>query len=260
MSDHFTSSPEPQRNTTPTPPPVTGGAVVVESGDAADRYVASELQRERASLRTMRIISILLVLFVLAYLSYITNTFKSNLEPTTAANIASGVLMEQIDNNGPELVRQVKEQVPAYIEKTPDYALAELPKYREQLADKVEQDLTKYCTETSKDLSDKVDGLLEQHKDHIKGMLDSGNDPATVKQVGDDMKEMMQQYIHEKPASGESVGEQLDKALESLLDVQKRIHRLATAKDLTPQEKKARHAIAVLTQGINAHKELQLMK
>ena len=44
------------------------------------------------------------------------------------------------------------------------------------------------------------------------------------------------------------------------MEVQKRIHRLATAKDLTPQEKKARHAIAVLTQGIDAHKELQLMK
>ena len=43
MSDHFTSSPEPQKNPTPLPPPVTGGAVVVESGDAADRYVASEL-------------------------------------------------------------------------------------------------------------------------------------------------------------------------------------------------------------------------
>ena len=157
-------------------------------------------------------------------------------------------------------MRQVKEQVPLYIEKTPDYALAELPKYRQQLADQVEQDLTKYCTDTSKQLSEQLDGLLEEHKDHIKGMLDSGNDPATVKQVGDDMKEALQKYIREKPVSGESVGEQIDKALESLTDVQKRIHRLATAKDLTPQEKKARHAIAVLTQSIDSHKELQLMK
>lgn len=260
MSDHFTSSPEPQKNPTPPPPPITGGAVVVESGDAADRYVASELQRERASLRVTQIVSVLVLLFVFGYLSWITNTFKSNLEPTNAASIADGIMMQQIADNGPELVRQVKEQVPQYIEKTPDYALAELPKYRQQLADKVEQDLTKYCTDSSKQLSDKVDSLLEEHKDHIKGMLDSGNDPAAVKQVGDDMKQMFQQYIREKPASGESVGEQIDKALESLMDVQKRIHRLATAKDLTPQEVKARHAIAVLTQGIDAHKELQLMK
>ena len=260
MSDHFTSSPEPQKNPTPPPPPVTGGAVVVSSGDAADRYVASELQRERSSLRVTQIVSVLALLFVLVYLSYITNTFKSNLEPTNAASVADGIMMQQIGDNGPEFVRQVKEQVPQYIEKTPDYALAELPKYRQQLTDKVVQDLTKYCTDTSKQLSDHVDSLLEQHKEDVKGMLDAGNDPAAVKKVGDDMKEMFQQYIHEKPASGESVGEQLDKTLESLLDVQKRLHRLATAKDLTPQEVKARHAIAVLTQGIDAHKELQLMK
>ena len=120
-------------------------------------------------------------------------------------------MMQQIDDNGPEFVRQVKEQVPQYIEKTPDYALAELPKYRQQLADKVEQDLTKYCTDTSKQLSEQLDGLLEEHKDHIKGMLDSGNDPAAVKQVGDDMKEVIQQYIHEKPATASRLANSLTK-------------------------------------------------
>ena len=66
-------------------------------------------------------------------------------------------------------------------------------------------------------------------------------------------------YIKDKPASGESVGDQIDKSLTQLQEVEKRVHRLATAKDLTAQEQKARHAIAVLTNGIDAHKELQLM-
>ena len=265
MSDHFTSSPEPQKNPTPTPPPMppTGGAVVVgSSGDvAAERYIASQLQHERQTLRVSQIVSVLVLLFVGGYLYAITSKFKSSLEPDNAAQIASGMMMQQIDDNGPQFVQQVREQVPQYIEKTPDYVLAELPKYRMQIADRVEQDLNKYCTDTSKQLSDKVDSLLDEHKDHVQAMLKDGNDPATVKQMGEDMKQKFHEYINSQQANGQSVGEEIDKALEALTDVQKRVHRLATATDLTPQEKKARHAIAVLTQGIDVHKsELQLTK
>jgi hypothetical protein len=243
-------------NVSPTP---TGGAVVVDSGTTAERYIAAELQKARASLRISQISSVLLVLILGGYVSYLTTHFRNQLEPHAAAEIADGLIMQQVNDNGPELTSQIKQRIPEFIEKTPDYALEQMPKYRETLADRVENDLNKYCQSTSDSLGRQLDTFLDDHKDQIKGMLTSGNDPAQVKQVGDGLKQTLIAYIKDKPAGGESVGEQIDKSLTQLEEVKKRVHRLATAKDLTTQEQKARHAIAVLTNGIDAHKELQLL-
>ena len=252
MTSGPTSTPEPEN----TP---TGGAIVVDSGTTAENYVSSELVKARASLRSTQIASILAVLILGGYMLFLTTGFRSRLEPHVAAETAEGLLMQQIDDNGPELANQLKQKIPEFLEKTPDMALQQLPQYRQQLANRVEQDLDKYCTDTSEQLGKHLDGYLDDHKDQVKGLLTAGNDPAQVKQVGDGLKQTMLEYIKEKPVSGESIGDQIEKSLTSLQEVEKKVHRLATAKDLTPQEQKARHAIAVLTQGIDAHKEMQLM-
>ena len=260
MTSGTPSNPEPEQPQYPRP---HGGAMVVESGgggsSTAEKYVSTELQKARASLRSTQIASVLVVLILGGYVYYLTSNFVRQMQPHAAAEIADGLLMQQVNDNAPQLTSQLREQIPKFIQKTPDYALAELPKYREELANRVEQDLSKYCQQTSTQLGAQLDTYLDNNKDQVKGLLEQGNDPAQVKQVGDGLKQTLMTYIREKPASGEAIGDQIDKALTSLQEVQKRVHRLATATDLTPAEKKARHAVAVLTQGIDAHKELQVM-
>ena len=130
MTSGPTSDPEPEKAVTPvTVTPVTtvssapGGAVVVDSGTTAERYIATELQKARASLRMSQITSVLIVLMLGGYVLYLTNHFRSQLEPHATAEIADGLIMQQVNDNGPELTRQIKEQIPQFIEKTPDYAL-----------------------------------------------------------------------------------------------------------------------------------------
>ena len=228
-------------------------------GTTAENYISKELQKARASLRMTQIASVLICALLSIYVVSLTSKFKSQLEPTVAAEIADGMIMQQINDNGPELTKQLQQKIPEFIEKTPDIAMEQLPKYRESLAQRVETDLNKYCQDNADKLGMQLDTYLDSHKDEVKGLLTSGNDPVQVKAVGDSLKQILMKYITEKSAGGESIGDQISKSLTSLQEVEKKVHRLATAKDLQPQEKKARHAIAVLTHGIAAHTELQIM-
>lgn len=225
----------------------------------AENYITKELLKARSSLRMTQIASVVICVLLSIYVVSLTSNFKSQLEPTAAAEIADGMIMQQINDNGPELTRQLQQKIPEFIEKTPDLAMEQLPKYRASLAQRVETDLNKYCQDNAVKLGTQLDTFLDTHKDEVKGLLTSGNDPAQVKAMGDSLKQMLMTYITEKPASGESIGDQINKSLTSLQEVEKKVHRLATANNLQPQEKKARHAIAVLTSGIASHTELQVM-
>ncbi|MBI3192129.1 MAG: hypothetical protein HYZ36_05630, partial [Pedosphaera parvula] len=58
-------------------------------------------------------------------------------------------------------------------------------------------------------------------------------------------------YLEEKPEGGESIKEKLDTSLDALKRIDKQMERLATAKDLTPQEKKTRRAIAIVSKKLD---------
>ena len=121
---------------------------------------------------------------------------------------------------------------------------------RASIEDRVEKDLTKYCQDTSAQLGSRLDTYLDKNKDEMKGMLSAANDPVELKKVGDSLKRDLMGYLRDKPASGESVGDQIDKSLAALQEVQKKIHHLAVDKNLTPEEKKTRRAIAILSTSI----------
>jgi hypothetical protein len=96
---------------------------------------------------------------------------------------------------------------------------------------------------------------LEAHKDQIKEMMATSNDPAALQEIGPSLKQELLSYIREKPRSGESIMDQINQSLASLEEISKKTHRLASAKGLTLQEKKARRAIAVLAQAIDTKRE-----
>ena len=220
---------------------------------SAEGYIAAQVQQARVALQRTRIIGLVALLLLGGEMIYITAKFSSSLEAHSAAEIADGMIMQQINDKGPDLANQLKQKIPEYIEKTPDYALEELPKYRKTLEDRLEAQLKQYCDKSTAKLNTELDGYLTDHKDDMKGMIAAGNDPVIAKRVGVDLKKQFLAYVQEKPATGDSIQDELDVALAALQGTAKTMHRLATAKDLTAQEKQTRHALAVLTSSVQVH-------
>jgi len=220
----------------------------------AENFVHSELEAERKSLRITQIVSTVAALFVMVYTGYIASTLNNTLQPTVAANTATGLIATQVDTNAPQLAGQLKEQIPRLIEKAPDYAIEQLPKYRIALENQIENDMTKYFTSSSATLSDSFDELLAANKDNISLMLKDGKDPVATKAVGDAIEKEMLEYIKTVSLNGESLSTKLDEANTSLNAVETRMEKLAKNQNLTPQEKKARRAIGILTRTIETTK------
>ena len=93
---------------------------------------------------------------------------------------------------------------------------------------------------------------MAEHKDAMhQALTASANSPA-ISQMGEGITQTFLDTLKETPTNGgESVQMKIDKSLSSLGDIQKKMDRLANAKDLTPQEKKTRHLIAIMTKTIN---------
>jgi uncharacterized protein YicC (UPF0701 family) len=218
---------------------------------SAAGYLAAEVQQARLALHRTRIIGLAILVLVGGELLYITARFAGNLRPHAAAEIADGMIMQQITDKGPDLAEQLKQKVPQYIEQTPDYALQQLPQYRVAMEDRLEQQLNHYCQATSQQLGQQLDSYLDTHKAQIKDLLTNGNDPQVTRQVGLDLKQQLLRYIQDKPAGGESIKEQLDTSLAALQGTAEKLHHLATAKNLTSQERQTRRALAILTQSID---------
>jgi hypothetical protein len=237
---------------TPKKVEVPGEAVpvvpVVDSGEGiAESYIAAELKKARAGLQRTMIGSIVIVLGVGIYLGVIANTFRQNLQPTAAAEIAAGVIDERIDTSANDLAGQLQERIPALIAGLPDYAKKELPNYRIALENQIEKDLTTHCQEASVQLGDHMDAFLEEHKDKIKDLLAAGQDKDAVKQLGTDLETEFMKWLQEKPAGGgESITQKIDLSLTALRDIEKKMSHLAANKNLTPTEKKTRRAIAIV--------------
>ena len=99
----YTTPPEPDANKPVTPasgvgPPVGG------SGSTAERFVSQELIQAKKSLQAVRIGGTLFLVFVGGYLYYLTSTFVANMRPHDAAEIAFGIVNQQVEDKGPDLV------------------------------------------------------------------------------------------------------------------------------------------------------------
>lgn len=221
-------------------------------GDAiAANYLATQVKQARTALQRTRIVGLVLLLLLGGEMIYITSRFSASLQPHSAAEIVDGMILQQINDRGPDLAAQLKQKIPEYIQQTPDYALRELPKYRVSLEDRLEAELNSRCQKTAQELDTQLDGYLNDHKEEIKGLITDGSDPAVAKRVGQDLKQQFMQYVHAKTQGGESIQDQLDISLAALQGTAKTMHRLATARDLTGQEQQTRHALAVLTNSLH---------
>lgn len=229
-------------------PPVTPAA-----GNAAEEFLASEVADTKRSLMITRIASALSALFVLFYLGYITNRFQDSMRPANAAEIARGIVAERVDTNANAIAEEVKRRVPTLIEQMPDYAIKQMPEYRQRLEDQIVGDITGYAAENAPKLGEHLEDFLTSHKDEVKQLIDDGQNPAITDRVGAQLEQELMASLKETDAGGgETYREKLDKSLASLQDIHKKMDRLAAGKNLTPAEMKTRRAIAILASKINA--------
>jgi hypothetical protein len=242
--------------TPPTPAPLPAAYPTGGEGPA-ERHLLREVGRARRDLRLAQIGGSLLTLFVLCYLGWITSTLNRSLEPHAAAQIAQGIIAERVEQHADELSGQLKARVPAMIAGLPDYALKEMPRYREQIEDQAEGQMQRYFTQAASRMDGQMDDFLAAHHDQIKEVLAGGQDPATAHELGAALQKEFLGYVNAASINGETLGSKLDQSLATLQQVRRRMDRLADNKGLTPQEKKARRAIALLSQSVEEKRSRQ---
>ena len=226
---------------TPTPP----------ADSVSEQYILDELAKSKLSLNRTRIFSIVSLLAAGTYLGFITVNLGAFLRPAQAAELARGLIAQRVEDQGPELITQARQQIPILIAQAPDYAMTQLPIYRQNLEDQFDKDLSSNLASGSDQLDKNLDDFMTTHKDEVKGALAAGADPAATKTLGDSITQEFLASLKTTKVNGESIQSKFDSSLESLTAVQKKMDRLANATDLTPQEKKTRHAIAIMTKTIN---------
>ncbi|MFM8469743.1 MAG: hypothetical protein ACKODH_07220, partial [Limisphaerales bacterium] len=92
-----------------------------------------------------------------------------------------------------------------------------------------------------------LDEFLEAHVVQIRTLLRMAEQkPESLQALAPDLEQELVRYLSDKSAGGESLKDKIDHALVELRKVETQVDRLAKNVDLTPQEKKVRHAIAIV--------------
>jgi outer membrane murein-binding lipoprotein Lpp len=223
------------------PPAPPNGASI------AEEFLAAELAATRRALQRTRIAGVLVVLVVIGYMSFVTRALQQELQPKAAAQLATTFVLGQVNEKTDALASQVKERIPALVAGLPDYAQRELPRLREALEDRIEQDFQAHCQTTAQQLGRHLDDFLQAHVVQIRALLNTAEKkPEMLQALAPDLEQEIVRHLGDKSAGDESLKEKIDQALVELQKVEAQVDRLAKNVNLTPQEKKVRHAIAVI--------------
>ena len=233
---------------TPATVPVTP---VAEGEGVAQSFLAQELKAARSSLRITQAVSLLLVVLTAGYVGYMTWQVRNYARPEIAAEVANGIISERVDLYGQQAADSFKQQIPQLISALPDQAIAAAPELRQNLVAQVESQLGNYAEQNSQKLGANIDEFLEKNKDQVGAILKDGQDKKTVEELGPELESQFSQFLQEKPEGGESAQQQIDKSLEVLQSMKKRLDRLASGQNLTPDERKTRLAIAIIGQTVS---------
>jgi len=171
-------------------------------------------------------------------------------QPGQAAEVASGMLIKHVKNDGPILAAQLEREIPSLIRQAPDYFIQQLPALRKDLEQSLLTEYQAYCSSLSKDLGDQMDKLIDDHKTDIKFMLDNAGDRTAMQKVLPDFDQVITNFTRED-SDGRALKQQIDELAVTLKEIETRMDRLAYGSNLTPEEQKARHSLALLAKVID---------
>ena len=193
-----------------------------------DAFVREELTAAQQAYKRTKIYGTIIFLLLALETIAVSAKFAMALQPHDAAMIASGFVSSQLDEHRDAIESSLKERIPAMIEQSPDYVIQELPNCRQTLEENVNKNLATYTQSTAAALRRlQMDQYLDQNKDQIQTVLNGASDPNAASKLGPGIRKALEAYLSEKPASGESVQDQIDKSLSMLKDVQSKMDHLA---------------------------------
>ncbi len=213
---------------------------------SAEKFLTDELAAARASLKRTQVIGLIVLVVIVAYMGVVTLKIRESLVPAQAAELANAFITERVTTQAAELSEQVKRQLPAWVAGLPDYVIKQLPAYRLELEKQVEISLKDHGLKVTQELGSKLDAFLQANIVQVKAILKAGQDRSEFAKLEPEIDRFLSDYLNQRLGGEESLQAKLDKTLHALRDIKKMTDRLATASDLTPQEKKARHAIAII--------------
>lgn len=218
--------------------------------EVAQKYIEKELAESRKSLTRTRIVGGVFMIFTIGYMSYLTSGFRNSLEPVGAAQIATGLASQRLDDLEPKFADYLHEQVPQMIRKAPDEIISHMPEYRKHLEDRVESDFRAQAMRGSDELSKNLDSFLSLHKDEVAILIKDGQDPTATEQMGLQLEDQFKTFLHQTRVGDTTIEDKLGETLSALKDIQGRTAHLAKNKGLAPSEVSVRHAIAMLMRRI----------
>lgn len=227
---------------------------------SAEQFLVDELAAARSSLKRTQVIGLVVLVAIVAYMGVVTMKIREALVPVQAADLAKAFIAERVTAQADELSDQVKQQLPAWVAGLPDYVIKQLPAYRLELEKQVEASLKDHGYKVSQELGAKLDGFLQANIVQVKAVLKAGQDRSEFAKLEPEIDRFLADYLNSRMGGEESLQAKLDKTLHALRDIKKMTDRLASASDLTSQEKQARHAIAIIGRTADAQvKALQLL-
>jgi hypothetical protein len=238
------------------PSPAAAPKEATQTGEAVmAAYFDQELPKARQLLKRTRIICIVLILFIGAYVGIISTIMVNFFQPKAAAEVASGMLAQHVMRDGPILAAKIEWEIPRVIHQVPDYLIGELPVYRKELQQTLETEYEAYCNSLSKNLGDKIDTLIDDHKAEIKTLLENAGDRDAIRKTLPDFDRVIAEFM-KNDVEGQALRERIDAWAAALKEVEKRMDRLANGSNLTPEEQKARRALALLSKVIDDNTKL----
>jgi hypothetical protein len=232
------------------PPPAAVPRQTAQSGEEVlAAYLSRELPKARLLFKRTRIIGIVLIAFIAIYIGTITFIMVGYFQPQAAAEVASGMLTLHAIQDGPILAAKVEWEIPHIIHQVPDFLIGELPVYRKELQQSLLAEYEKYCNSLSKDLGEQMDKFIDEHQAEFKTLLENAGDRDAIRKTLPDLDKVIADCMKNDP-EGQAFRERIDEWAAALKEVEKRMDRLANGTNLTPEEQKARHALALLSKVI----------
>ncbi len=222
---------------------------------SAQTYVENELVAVAKALQNTQIWGTVVLVGISVWMFSIAGGFASNLQPKEAAKIANGLISQRLEEAQPQVKDYLSTEIPKIIESVPEYALAQMPVYRETIEQTLEDQLHALASDTSQQLDSALDAFLLEQEDEFKTIILAGQDKETTDEVAAHMREMFVAYLTEDHGQGESIQEKLDESFKALMEVEAKTKRLATAPDLSASEKKQRRAIACLFHTVQTNRD-----
>lgn len=217
----------------------------------AEQFVKEELAAAKGSLRNTQIFGTIIMLALSIYMITITTGFIKELQPDTAVKTVQGFAVAQIEQAGDAVLNEVSTRVPEMIQKAPDELIKYLPEVRKTAEQKFEEQLTQYCAQTSGQLDENLAKYIADNKEKIQAVIDASNDEGAAAELGPTLREEVMAYLEEPQADGKSVKGEIDESLAMLNEASRKMNLLAAGKNLTPEQKKTRRALAIVANTID---------